>query len=304
MKRALKILPCVLMAMAVTFILMPTANAKAEVIYKKLWKGFVYTRTTAKDGEVNIINYKGKAKKLTIPSKIKKWDVGRVSSLGKSKTLRTVHISEGVEIGGALASCPNLKKITVSKKHKKYKVKNNLLLSKNGKTLYACPGGVSSKKIPDSVRKIAAHAFEGSPIQKIVFGKNVREIELYAFSKCKNLSSITFNNKLKIIGSQDFEYCNSLTSVVLPDSLTEMHYYIFYQCKNLKTAVIGKNVRKIWGAPFHGCKKLESVYVYSPKCKTDENLVKYASEKVTVYGISGSWVEQNVKEYGIKFQPL
>lgn len=58
--------------------------------------------------------------------------------------------------------------------------------------------------IPNSVTKIEQIAFAGSSITEIALPAHVEIIEKYAFSKCKQLRSITLNEGLRIIRTEAF----------------------------------------------------------------------------------------------------
>ena len=301
-----------IMLIATVCLLVPS-SANAQIIKKYTWNGFVYTKDDVpwKDGDINILSYKGKKKNLIIPSEIKGLKVAYVHSLGKSKTLESVHISDDVEvIGGVLSKCPNLKKVTISKTNPDYMIKNKMLLSKDGKTLVGCPGAVKNPKIPDSVTVIGHSAFSGMNIKKITIGKNVTQIEHCAFKNCKKLSNVNFNKKLKIIDGEAFYGCKALKEIKLPDSVIQLSDYIFAECTKLETLKIGKNLKYIGFGNLTACKSLRSLYIYSKNCLIEEGadtlLDSIPNQKnVTVYGKKGSTIQKEAEKYSqIKFQVI
>lgn len=313
MKKSKKLLLGI-MLIATVCLLVPS-SANAGIIKKYTWNGFVYTKDDVpwKDGDINILSYRGNKKKLTIPSEIKGLKVAYVHSLGKSKSLESVYISDEVEvIEGVLSECPNLKQVTISKTNPDYIIKNKMLLSKDGKTLVDCPGGIEHPKIPDSVTVIGHGAFSGSGIKEITLGENITYLDYYAFANCKNLSKVKFCEKARIkkIGHNVFENCKSLKNIELPDSITEIWSFVFGGCTNLKTVKIGGNVTSIGDNCFTNCPSLQELYIYSKNCDIDGyyngNLIDEYSrcQNVTIYGKAGSTAQRDAKENGINFKVI
>ena len=127
-------------------------------------------------------------------------------------------------------------------------------------------------KIPEGVKIIGAHAFEGNEtIEEVFISETVTDIEEFAFSKCKNLSKINpdgsvecnipenvisigkraFENcrlgsvkilgKLSCIEEGTFAYCQFYT-VVIPHSVVTIAKEAFYLNRNLYIISIGSNV--------------------------------------------------------------
>lgn len=73
--------------------------------------------------------------------------------------------------------CPKLDKVTLSKKNKKYIIKNDVLLTKDGKNLIWAIPKKKTIIVPDTVQTIASGAFYDSQVRKIQLGKNVAKLE-------------------------------------------------------------------------------------------------------------------------------
>lgn len=72
--------------------------------------------------------------------------------------------------------------------------------------------------IPDFVDIIGENAFKSNlKIKTVVLGKNVIEIEQYAFSKCNNLNKVKTNTNLEYIGFSAFNNCPKLEKIELYD---------------------------------------------------------------------------------------
>ncbi len=262
-------------------------ESKAEVIGKRTWKGFVYTgfpETPEEEKEdccLTILNYTGNKKELTIPTEIKGMKVVNVSSLSKAKNLKTLHIPNGVEVRYAIGDAPKLKKITVRKDNPEYSVKNNMLLNKKGTVLLGCPGGYTTLKVPNSVKRIDCECCYKMKIKKIEYGKNLKKIGDTAFYKCNHLKEVTIDKNVQSIGRRTFA-----------------------ECANLKKVVLKKNVKKIGEGAFYNCNNLKEIYIYNKNCKIYINSY-YASRVIpdgtTIYGKKGSTAEQYAKKYKLKF---
>lgn len=235
--------------MFLCFLFLFPVQSKAEVIKHGVWNDFVYSL-----GEgLRIENYRGNAKTLRIPERIKGKPVVAVVSLSKAKNLEKLIVPNGVyakwnnaiRFDYAPATCKTLKKIVISSSNPWYRVKNGLLVSRDGKELYGCPGAIKNPKIPDSVVVIHESAFRNSDMEKIALGKNVEEISHEVFYGCKKLKKIQWNKKVEWIGDGVFDKCSLITELVLPDSVKFINTYAFTGCKSLKKLTVGKNVKKI-----------------------------------------------------------
>lgn len=207
-------------------------QTKAEIIDKYTWNDFIYN---TQDG-IQIENYTGNAETLTIPSEINGEKVKGVLSLSKANNLKKLIVPDGIQFYHAVASCKTLKKIQISKTNSLYKVKNNLLLSKDGKILRGCPGGIKSPKIPDSVTVIGYFAFRNSDITKVTLGKHVKYIGNYAFSGCKKLKEIKWNKKVNRIGDMAFYGCAKLKQITISKKVKKIGMSAFPE----KTTIYGK----------------------------------------------------------------
>ena len=262
-------------------------ESQAMIIDKRTWKGFVYTglfddETDKSEIQLQILNYKGTKREVTIPKEIDGMRVTAVYSLSRAKNLRTRHIPNGVEVHRALADAPKLKKITVSKSNKRYSVKNNALLNKKGNVLLGYPGGYSTLKVPDSVTKIAGGAYF-SKFKKIKVGKNLKTIGYNAFLENNNLETLVLDKKVQYIGDCAFR-----------------------DCKKLKKVVLGKSVRRVRFGAFNGCDKLKTIYIYNKNCKIDLNkdVDQTIPNGATIYGWKDSTAQKYAEKFHLKFVEL
>ena len=74
-------------------------------------------------------------------------------------------------------ACPKLDKVILPKKNKAFVLKNNMILTKNGKTAVWAIPKKKKIKVPASVRKIVSGAFYGSLARTVTLGKKVSVLE-------------------------------------------------------------------------------------------------------------------------------
>lgn len=116
-------------------------------------------------------------------------------------------------------------KIEVSKQNPYFKTKNGVLLSKDGKKLYAYPGGRknTSYTLPASVEIITERAFFGHRYLGTVHaGKNITTIGKWAFEDCYNLKKVSLGKKIKTLKAGAFEDCHKLTTIVNLEKVEKM----------------------------------------------------------------------------------
>lgn len=69
--------------------------------------------------------------------------------------------------------------------------------------------------------------------------ENIEEIDSYAFSGCKSLTTIAIPDGVKKIGKYAFFCCEKLTSIIIPKSVTEISKDgVFSHCKSLTSIVV------------------------------------------------------------------
>ena len=95
-------------------------------------------------------------------------------------------------------------------------------------------GEASAVTIPEGVEEIRRRAFEKKQaITTVYMPKSIKRIDDYAFSNCKNLREVIFNEggkELESIGSYSFASTPSLSSLVIPPSVKCIGEYAFWHC--------------------------------------------------------------------------
>lgn len=187
--------------------------------------------------------------------------------------LKEVYIGSGVYgVDAAIAACPSINKITVSKDNRYYSTdaNGNMLLDLNGLSIKAICGVIDAEdgvyEIPVGIKNIGDRVFKGQwKIKTVIVPGSVATIGDFAFENCLNLAEIRFNKNgtLTSIGSNVFYNCKSLKTVNLPESLLTMG----------KEAFFGSSV--------------EQVYIPKKVTSMGINVFKRVSTLKTVTGMEG-----------------
>ena len=122
----------------------------------------------------------------------------------------------------AFIMSPLLTSITVDANNANYSNDSQgILYNKDKSILIACPGGLTSITIPNTVTSIGYTAF--------------------AF--CSGLTSITIPNSVTSIGSDVFNSCSGLTSVTIGTGVTSIGTAAFYNCpSSIKMYFLGSTI--------------------------------------------------------------
>ena len=100
------------------------------------------------------------------------------------------------------------------------------------------------------VRRIANHAFKGSPFRKISIPDSVTDIGSGAFSFCAKLDSIKIPEGVKKINKNMLMSCSSLTHVVLSSKTQKIGEMAFAGCTALKKIELPESVECIEDGAF------------------------------------------------------
>ncbi len=115
------------------------------------------------------------------------------------------------------------------------------------------------------VAHIAHSGFRDSSITSIVIPASVVELEYNAFSNCKNLVSVIFEegSKLSNLGFYTFSGCVELESITLPSGVSAILSGVFENCSSLQSIVFQSGTRLVGSNAFYGCSSLREVTIPS-----------------------------------------
>ncbi len=103
-------------------------------------------------------------------------------------------------------------------------------------------------------------AFEGSDIETVVLGENIRTVGVQTFKDCNELKSVIFKENTKTVGYKAFENCTQLEIVDLSDTqLFRIDYYAFRGCTALREVKLPNCIEEICKEAFYNCTALEKI---------------------------------------------
>lgn len=154
------------------------------------------------------------------------------SSFKYNSKLETLYIGKNVSYISPLFKYGSYNgEIIIDEENPYYMIKDNILYSKDEKTLVTVLYRINGKfELSDNVERIREQAF--------VFQNSMLEM-------------IT-NSKLKYIENSAFQGCSNLTRIEIPNSIETISFNAFGLATNLKEIIIHKEENSISGAPW-GC---------------------------------------------------
>ena len=243
--------------------------------------------------EIEIVEYRGNATSVEIPSRIYGMKVIRIGddAFHNCSSLTSITIPNSVTSIGeyAFLGCSSLTSITIPD-------------SVTSIGDYAFPDCISltSITIGNGVTNIGDTAFSYcSSLTSITIPDSVTSIGEYAFEGCSSLTSITIPDSVTSIGGRAFEGCSSLTSITIPDSVTSIDYAAFLDCSSLTSVTIPNSVTSIGYGAFSGCRSLTSVTIPDSVTIIGHYAFEDCSSLTSVYytGTSTQWDSITIDSY-------
>lgn len=181
--------------------------------------------------------------------------------------------------------------------------------SENDKTGYVIDsyeGEAKIFEIPESyeskpVIEIGEQALAYAKMEKVILGENIVMTDSYSFFYCKNLKTIEFNKKIKIIGESTF-LCTGLSGkLVIPDSVERIETCAFGKT-NLEEIEFGKGVKFVGAQAFGENENLKKAVFNSADIEFEDENAFLGSPNVTIVAPKGSTAEQYAKDNNINFE--
>jgi hypothetical protein len=152
------------------------------------------------------------------------------NSFWNCKNIKKIILTKNINRIGynPFAGCENL---VIESRNHRYKIVDGLLLNENKTELLCCTNLIANKgvKIPDSVSKINRGAFSGcKDLTKIDFN-NVTYVDKSSFTNCTGLTKVDFPNRITYIGEWAFSYCSNLKAVSIHED-TVIDKNVFNEC--------------------------------------------------------------------------
>ncbi|MBS1416541.1 MAG: leucine-rich repeat protein [Clostridia bacterium] len=184
------------------------------------------------------------------------------------------------DIGGVFGI--KVANVTIASENPYYKAIDNVVYDVDVTRIIFYPTGKEGAyTTPETVTVIGEKVFmQKTGLTEITIGKNVTEIGDYAFSGCKNLGKVTFEDGTAAltIGSEAFSSCSLLEDVSLPTRLTTIGSGAFKSCRALVEITVPEGVTEIGAEAFQWCSALTTISLPSTLEK-----IGYTTEKDILY---------------------
>ena len=168
-----------------------------------------------------LISYKGEATEtLVIPEGIEKIAQNAFLSNKNSEKIKMIYLSSTVKDVDydAFAGCFSLETLDFSE-NSDFIERDNLILSANGETVFKyIDDGSKSYTIPKGVKYIAAHAFQMSEIEEVIFPEGLLYIGYNAFSGLP-LKAINLPDSVMELADGVFSSCFRAVDGSFPDGM-------------------------------------------------------------------------------------
>jgi len=212
-------------------------------------------------------------KTITIPGR---FEVLPEYLFAGAQDLESVIIEDGVKVisQGTFENCPSLKTVVLP---------NNL---EEFYSSFAYCSSLECIELPNCVEYLYDMFYRCSSLKTVYIGKNIKEIDSYAFVECGMLESIEVSEENEYFSSingnlysadgtvlikyaaakkdeffevpdgvtkidgKAFNGAVNLIEIVVPDSVTEYGYELFATCSSLETVTLGRGITKIDGRMF------------------------------------------------------
>ncbi len=199
-----------------------------------------------------------KLEKITLPARLTEINLQRYSIIDNAVSV--------TEIENAFAGCTSLVSINVSASNQNFKTIDNVLYSKDGRTLLFVPASVQGTfVVPDGTKNIAAGAFVDCHfINEITLPGSLALIGECAFYGMENLEKVTFKggafDNLEL-GKYAFRDCLELATVTLEEGsrLTKLGDGAFQGCETLESFTFTASMSTVGASAFADCTALETV---------------------------------------------
>jgi hypothetical protein len=175
---------------------------------------------------------------------------------------------------GAFEDCPQITEITISENHPRYYVKDGCLIDKEENCIKFAFGDHPTIPSDGSVTSISTYAFSGcKQMTSITIPDCIEEICGGAFAGCTALKDIKISNshpsyRIKngcIIDIAEKEVIAGFAHSTIPTdrSVTAIGWMAFESCENLTSMDIPSGIVTIGENAFCGCKQLRSITLSS-----------------------------------------
>lgn len=251
-------------------------------------------------------------KSVTLPAAVK--TVGNKAFNNCTALTGFVWKNTGTSMGTyVLCGCTSLKEVVLPE---------DLQMINDG-TVNGCTS-LESISLPSKISNINKDAFNGcTSLKAVTIPADVTKIGENAFYNDDALTEITIPDKVTQIDSKAFYDCDALVTAKLSGSVTKLSASVFEGCDSLKNVTLGVGLTGIPDYTFRNCAALESIlvpyYVKTIGKQVFADDIKLTAitlpgaltsigsgcfsypERMTIYGIAGTYAETYAKDNSITF---
>lgn len=175
-----------------------------------------------------------------LPPKIEKVDFCAFVSIEKDTTIelpKSLKSFDGMSFGEA--------KLIVNPKSPYFcQTEDGLIYSIDKKELIWAPIDIENATVAENT-KVIQNAFQNRfELKTVKLPDSVEKIEAYAFDDCNNLESFTIPSKLALLDEGIF-YDTGLTELLIPSNIESVESGAFGNCRRIKQITIPKTVKEI-----------------------------------------------------------
>ncbi len=165
---------------------------------------------------------------------------------------------------------------------------------------YNC-NSLESITFPDTVEAIREYAFGNcSALKEVKLSPKLNYIYSYAFSGCASLEKLHLPDSTKQVQRNAFENCEALTDIILGAGIKNIPSQAFQGCSSLESIILPYQVETIGDDAFKNCTKLRKITIPKATTSISDSAFSYP-DKITIYGVAGSYAEQYATENDIAF---
>ncbi|MCL2245371.1 MAG: leucine-rich repeat domain-containing protein [Treponema sp.] len=184
----------------------------------------------------------------------------------------------------AFSGCVMIVNFSVDEKNREYVSVEGVLFNKEKTVLIQYPVRKADDfyMIPFGVREISAGAFSNSRMSLIRMPPTVTVIGEFAFSECRNITSMSIPPTVIDIGMYAFNMCRGLTSISIPPSVTSIGRSAFSECRGLINIILHEGLLSIGEMAFSWCTSLSSIVIPKSVIIIGDYAFTYCSDLITV----------------------
>ena len=171
------------------------------------------------------------------------------------------------------------------------------------RAFYGCTS-LTMIKLPEEMRTIESGAFFGcESLEQLKIDEGTNMIGNSAFEGCKSLAKVKLPDTLQSLGNSAFANCELLEDISLGAGLRELPDKAFFQDSALKEIVLPQQMTKVGSQVFVNCTSLTDITLNRNIMSVSKDAFSYP-DRITIYGVSGTYPETYAKEQEILFVEL